>query len=100
MSNDINNEGIEENANRPGRENQDRMEENEQTSQEEIKVREEDEDMRKLFQSQMERVMTSTKDDTEERERLMKVKLSDEIKQSANRIMTNQRSLNNKSLMQ
>ena len=100
MSNDINNEGIEENANRPGRENQDRMEENEQTSQEEIKVREEDEDMRKLFQSQMERVMTSTKDDTEERERLMKVKLSDEIKQSANRIMTNQRSLNHKSLMQ
>ena len=88
MSNDINNEGIEENDNRPRGENQDRMEENEQTSQEEIKVREEDEDLRKLFQSQMERVMTSTKDDIEERERLMKVKLIDETKQSANRIMT------------
>ena len=63
MSNDINNEGIEENDNRPRGENQNRMEENEQTSQEEIKVREEDEDLRKLFQSQMERVMTSTKGD-------------------------------------
>ena len=63
MPNDINNEGIEENDNRPRGENQNRMEENEQTSQEEIKVREEDEDLRKLFQSQMERVMTSTKGD-------------------------------------
>ena len=33
--------------------------------------------------------MTTTKDDTEQRERLMKVKLSEEIKQSANRTMAN-----------
>ena len=36
VQNDINNEKIEENDNRPGRENQDMMEENEQTSQEEL----------------------------------------------------------------
>ena len=35
----------------------------------------------------MERVITTTKDDIEERERLMKVKLIQERKQSANRIM-------------
>ena len=51
---------------------QDMMEENEQTYQVEIDVREEDEDLRELFQAQMERVMTTTKDDSEERERLMK----------------------------
>ena len=68
VSNDINNEEIEENGNRPGRENQDIMEENEQTSREEIEVKEEDENLRELFQAQMERVMTSTKDDIEERE--------------------------------
>ena len=33
--------------------------------------------MRELFQVKMERVMTTTKDDTEERERLMKAKLSE-----------------------
>ena len=38
----------------------------------------------------MEKVMTTTIDDAEEREKLMKVKLSEEIKQSANRIMANQ----------
>ena len=65
------------------------MEENEQTSQQEIEVREEDEDLRELFQAEMERVMTTTKDDIEERKKLMKVKLREEIKQSANRIMAN-----------
>ena len=65
------------------------MEENEQTSQQEIEVREEDEDPRELFQAEMERVMTTTKDDIEERKKLMKVKLREEIKQSANRIMVN-----------
>ena len=65
------------------------MEENEQTSQQEIEVREEDEDLRELFQAEMERVMTTTKDDIEERKKLMKVKLREEIKQSANRIMVN-----------
>ena len=39
VSNEINNEEIEENENRPGRANQDIMEENEPTSQEEIEVR-------------------------------------------------------------
>ena len=39
VSNDINNEEIEENENKPGRANQDIMEENEPTSQEEIEVR-------------------------------------------------------------
>ena len=52
------------------------MEENEQTSPEEIDVREEDEDLRELFQAKMGTVMTTTKDDIEERERLRKVKLS------------------------
>ena len=33
--------------------------------------------------------MTTTKDYIEEREKLMKTKLSEEIKQSANRIMAN-----------
>ena len=56
------------------------MQENEQTSQEETEERKEDKDLRELFQAQMERVMTRTKDDFEERERLMKVKLSEEIK--------------------
>ena len=65
------------------------MEENEQTSQQEIEVREEDEDLRELLQAEMERVMTTTKDDIEERKKLMKVKLREEIKQSANRIMVN-----------
>ena len=65
------------------------MEENEQTSQQEIEVREEDEDLGELFQAEMERVMTTTKDDIEERKKLMKVKLREEIKQSANRIMVN-----------
>ena len=41
------------------------------------------------MQAQMKRVMTTTKDDIEQRERLMKVKLSEEIKQSANRTMAN-----------
>ena len=89
VTNGINNKEIEENENRPRRENQDKMEENEQTSREEIEVREEDEDLRELFQAQMERVMTTTKDHIEEREKLMKTKLSEEIKQSANRIMAN-----------
>ena len=89
MSNDINNEEIEKNDNRTGRENQDIIEEKEQTSQEETEVRGADEDLRELFQEQMERVMTTTKDDIEERERLIKVKLSEEIKESVNRIMAN-----------
>ena len=45
------------------------MEENEQTSQQEIEVREEDEDLRELFQAEMERVMTTIKDDIEERKK-------------------------------
>ena len=89
MSNDINNEEIEKNDNRTGRENQDIIEEKEQKSQEETEVRGADEDLRELFQVQMERVMTTTKDDIEERERLIKVKLSEEIKESVNRIMAN-----------
>ena len=72
VPNDINNEEIKENEKRPRRKYQDIMEENEQTYQVEIDVREEDEDLRELFQAQMERVMTATKDDSEERERLMK----------------------------
>ena len=67
------------------------MQENEQTSQEETEERKEDKDLRELFQAQMERVMTTTKDDFEERERLIKVKLSEEIKGGANRIMANHR---------
>ena len=65
------------------------MEQNEQASQEEIEVKEEDEDLRELFQAQMERVMTTAKDDIEERERLVKVKLREEIKQSPKKIMAN-----------
>lgn len=49
------------------------MEENEQTSQEETEVREEDEELRELFQAQMESVMTTEKNHIGERERLMKV---------------------------
>ena len=89
VSNGINNEEIEKNDNRTGRENQNIIEEKEQTSQEETEVRGADEDLRELFQEQMERVMTTTKDDIEERERLIKVKLSEEIKESVNRIMAN-----------
>ena len=89
VPNDVNNEEIEENENGPGRENQDIMEENEQTSQEEIEVRDEDRNLRELFQEQMERVMTTAKDDIEERKRLTKIKLSEKIKQSANRMMAN-----------
>ena len=89
MPNDITNEKIEKNKNRPGRENQDIMKQNEQKSQEEIEVREEDEDLRELFQTQMERVMMAAKDDIEERERLVKVKLREEIKQSQKKIMAN-----------
>lgn len=44
--NDINKKEIAENDNRPGWENQDIMEENEQASQEEKEVREEDKDQR------------------------------------------------------
>ena len=87
--NDINNGEIKENDNKPGRENHDTMEENEQISQEETEVMEEDEDLRELFQAQMERAMKRTKDDIEKRERLMKVKLSEEIKQSVNNIIAN-----------
>ena len=89
VPNGINNGKIEEHDNRCGKENQDVMEENEQTSQEEIEVREEDEDLRELFQGKMEKVTTTTKDIIEETERLTKVKLSEEIKQSINRIMAN-----------
>ena len=63
----MNNQEIEQNGNRPGRENQDIMEENERTFQEEIEVEEVDEDLRHLSQAQTERVMTKTKDDIEER---------------------------------
>ena len=55
------------------------MEENDLKSQEEIKVREEDEDLRELIQAQMQKVMTTTKDATDKRERLMKIELSEEI---------------------
>ena len=89
MPSNINNKEIEENDNRPGRKNHDFMEKNEQTSQEEMKVREEDEDLRELFQAQMETVITTTKDDIEETERLMKVKLNEEKKKSVNRIVAN-----------
>ena len=65
------------------------MEENEQTSQEEIEVRDEDRNLRELFQKQIERVMTTAKDDIEERKRLTKKKLSEKIKQSSNRMMAN-----------
>lgn len=63
----MNNQEIEENGNRPGRENQDIMEENERTFQEEIELEEVDEGLRHLSQAQTERVMTKTKDDIEER---------------------------------
>ena len=43
------------------------MEENERTFQEETEVEELDEDLRHLSLAQMERVMTKTKDDIEER---------------------------------
>ena len=89
VPNDVNNEKIEENENRPGRENQSIMGENEQTSQEEIEVRDKDRNLRELFQAQMERVMTTAKDDIEERKRLTKIKLIEKIKQCANRIMEN-----------
>lgn len=90
MPNDINNEEIEENDIEPASENQDTMEKNKQTSHEDTgELMEEDEDLRELFQAEMERVMTTTKDDIEERKKLMKVKLREEIKQSANRIMVN-----------
>ena len=89
VANDISNGDIEENDNRPGRGNHDTVEEYEHISQEETEVREEDEDLRELFHAQMERVMTRKKDDIEERERLMKVQLSEKMKQSANRIMAN-----------
>lgn len=61
----MNNQEIEENGNRPGRENQDTMEENERTFQEETEVEEVDKDLRHLSQAQMERVMTKIKDDIE-----------------------------------
>ena len=61
----MNNQEIEENGNRPGRENQDTMEENKRTFQEETEVEEVDKDLRHLSQAQMERVMTKTKGDTE-----------------------------------
>lgn len=57
------------------------MEENEQTSPKKTEIREEDEDLRELLQPQMGRVMTITKDDIKQRERLIKVKLSEEINQ-------------------
>lgn len=57
------------------------MEENEQTSPKKPEIREEDEDLRELLQPQMGRVMTITKDDIKQRERLIKVKLSEEINQ-------------------
>ena len=43
------------------------MEENEQTSQEETEVREDDEELRELFQVQMEWVMTAEKNHIGER---------------------------------
>ena len=43
------------------------MEENEQTSQEETEVREDDEELRELFQAQMEMVMTAEKNHIGER---------------------------------
>ena len=57
------------------------MEENEQTSPKKTEIREEDEDLRELLQPQMVRLMTITKDDIKQRERLIKVKLSEEINQ-------------------
>ena len=45
--------------------------------------------MRGLFEVEMDRVMTTTTIHIEERERLMKAKLGEEIKLRANRIMTN-----------
>ena len=89
VPNGINNGEIQENDCRPERENHGIVEEYEQTSQEETEVREEDENLRELFQAHMERVMTTTKDDIVERERLMKAKLSEKIEQKANRIMAN-----------
>ena len=89
VPNGISNGEIQENDYRPGRENHGIVEEYEQTSQEETEVREEDENLRELFQAHMERVMTTTKDDIVERERLMKAKLSEKIEQKANRIMAN-----------
>ena len=89
VPNGINNGEIQENDCRPGKENHGIVEEYEQTSQEETEVREEDENLRELFQAHMERVTTTTKDDIVERERLMKAKLSEKIEQKANRIMAN-----------
>ena len=54
MPNDINNEKIEENDIEPASENQDTMEKNKQTSHEDTgEVMEEDEDLRELFQAQI-----------------------------------------------
>ena len=89
VPNGINNGEIQENDCRPGRENHGIVEEYEQTSQEETEVREEDENLRELFQAHMEGVTTTTKHDIVERERLMKAKLSEKIEQKANRIMAN-----------
>ena len=67
LSNDIINGKIEGNDNGTGNEIHDIMEENEQTSQEETEVREDDEELRELFQAQMERVMTAEKNHIGER---------------------------------
>ena len=63
VANGINNEKMEAGEDRPGRESQDIMEENEETFQDEIEVR-----------GEMERVTTTTKEDIEERDRAMKEK--------------------------
>ena len=63
VTNGINNEKMEAGEDRPGRESQDIMEQNEETSQDEIEVR-----------GEMERVTTTTKEDIEERDRAMKEK--------------------------
>ena len=65
------------------------MEENEQTSQEETEVREEDEELRELFQAQTESVMTTEKNHIGGKRKTDESKLSEEIKQNPNRIMAN-----------
>ena len=67
---------------RPGAEDHDIMQENEETSQEEAEVREENDDLLELLQAPMERFMTTRKEGIEERERMTKVKPIEEIKQN------------------
>ena len=60
---------------RPGTEDHDIIEGNEETSQEEAEVREVNDDLLEMLQAVMERFMTTRKEGIEERKRMTKVKL-------------------------